>query len=103
MILTPAKSVALVSLETLVRPKFVIETAAAQGMTRSERCYTLEELALGGHKKDQGKRSISEGEPEEFWKKMLPKDYLIVKHLEKTPAKISIWALLMSSRLHRQA
>jgi len=31
------------------------------------------------------------------------KDYSIVKHLEKTLAKISVWALFMSSQLHRQA
>ena len=34
---------------------------------------------------------------------MQPKDYSIVKHLEKTPAHISVWALLMSSWSHRQA
>ena len=34
---------------------------------------------------------------------MQPKDYSIVKHLEKTPAQISVWALLMSSLSHRQA
>ena len=33
---------------------------------------------------------------------MQPKDYSIVKHLEKTPAQISVWALLMSSQYHRQ-
>jgi len=56
-----------------------------------------------GQKKDQTKRSISKAEAEEFWRKMQPKDYSIVKHLEKTPAQISVWALLMSSQLHRQA
>ncbi|XP_049346831.1 uncharacterized protein LOC125811394 [Solanum verrucosum] len=74
-----------------------------QGMTRSGRCYTPEELAQGGQKKDQAKRPISEAEAEEFWRKMQPKDYSIVKHLEKTSAQISVWALLMSSQLHRQA
>ena len=34
---------------------------------------------------------------------MQPKDYSIFKHLEKTPAQISVWALLMSSQSHRQA
>ena len=34
---------------------------------------------------------------------MQPKDYSIVKHLEKTPSQISVWALLMSSQSHRQA
>ena len=72
-------------------------------MISSGRCYTHEELALGGHKKDQGKRPISEGEAEEFGRNMQPKDYSIVKHLEKTPAHISAWALFMSSHLHIQA
>ena len=66
VILTPAKVVALVLSETLVKPKFVIETAAAQGMTRSGRCYTPDELSLGGQKKDQAKMLICEGEMEEF-------------------------------------
>ena len=60
--MTPAKDVALVPSETLVRPKFVIEITAAQGMTRYGRCYTPENIALVGQKKDQGKRPISEGE-----------------------------------------
>ena len=63
----------------------MIETAVAQGMTLSGRCYTPEELDLRGQKKDQGKRPISEGEAEEFLRKMQPKDSLIVKHLERTP------------------
>ena len=70
VILTPAKAVALVPSKTLVKPKFVIETAVAQGMTRSGRCYTPDELALGGQKKDHAKRPISEGEVEEFWRRM---------------------------------
>ena len=66
VILTPAKVVTLVPSETLVKPKFFIETAAGQGMTKSGRCYTLDELALGGQKKGQAKRPISKGEAEEF-------------------------------------
>ena len=34
---------------------------------------------------------------------MRPKDYFIVKHLEKTPTQVFVWALLMSYQLHRQA
>ena len=34
---------------------------------------------------------------------MQPKYYYIVKLLEKTPAQISMWALLMISQSHRQA
>ncbi|KAK4718414.1 hypothetical protein R3W88_016752 [Solanum pinnatisectum] len=45
VILTPEKVVALVPRETPDRPKFVIETAVTQGMTRSGRCYTPEELS----------------------------------------------------------
>ncbi|KAK4729049.1 hypothetical protein R3W88_022037 [Solanum pinnatisectum] len=103
VILTPEKVVALVPRETLDRSKFVIETTVTQGMTRSGRCYTPEELSHGVQKKEQSKRPISEAEAEEFWRKMQPKDYSIVKHLEKTPAQISVWALLMSSQMHRQA
>ena len=97
VILTPAKVVALVPLKTLAKPKFVTEMAAIQGMTRSGRCYTPDELTFRGPKKDHAKRPISEAEAEEFWRRMQPKDYSIVKHLEKTPAQISVWALLMSS------
>ena len=83
--------------KTLAKPKFVIETVVAQVMTRSGRCYTSDELALGGQKKHHAKRPISEAEAEEFWRRIKPKDYSIVKHLEKTPAQIYVWALLMSS------
>ena len=48
VILTPAKVVALVPSKTLAKPKFVIKMVVAQGMTRSGRCYTPDELALGG-------------------------------------------------------
>lgn len=51
--------------------------------------------------KDQKNRPISEDE--EFLIKMQPKYYSIMKHLEKTPTQISVWALLMSSQPHRQA
>ena len=76
-----------------MKPIFVIETASAQGMTRSGRCYNHEELALRGQKKDQAKRIISEGKAEEFWRTMQSKDHSIVKHLEKTATQISVWVL----------
>lgn len=34
---------------------------------------------------------------------MQPKDYSIVKHLEKNLAQISVWSLLMRSQLHKHA
>ncbi|KAK4706860.1 hypothetical protein R3W88_033577 [Solanum pinnatisectum] len=101
VILTPEKVVALVPREALAQTKVVIETAVTQGMTRSGRCYTPEELAQGVQKKDQSKRPISEAKAEEFWRKMQSKDYSIVKHLEKMSAQISVWVLLMSLQLHR--
>lgn len=102
VILTPAQAVALIPLETIARPKFVNEIIVAQGMTPSERCYTPKEFDLGVQKKDQGKRTISEGESQEFQRKIEPKDYSIVKNLGKTPAKIFIVGHLMSSQLYRQ-
>ena len=66
LILTPAKVIVLVPSETFVRQKFVIKTTTAKGMTRSGRCYTLKELALGGQKKDHSKRTIREGDGEKF-------------------------------------
>ena len=66
-------------LETLSKPKFVIENVVAQGMTRYGRCYTPEELALGGQKNDQAKRPISEGEADEFWRRMHRKIILLIR------------------------
>lgn len=58
------KVVALVQIKTLARPRFVIETAPAQDMTRSYRCYTLEKLSHWGKNKDQTMRSICDAEAE---------------------------------------
>ena len=44
IILTPTEVVALGPSKTLIKPKFVIETPASQGMTQSRRCYTPQEL-----------------------------------------------------------
>ncbi|KAK4722428.1 hypothetical protein R3W88_012661 [Solanum pinnatisectum] len=97
---------AVASLSIKEKKEFVIltpEKVVALGITRSGRCYIPEELSQGVQKKEQPKRPISEAEAEEFWRKMQPKDYSIVKHLEKTPAQISVWDLLMSSQIHRHA
>ena len=85
------------------KEKFIVQAATAQGMTRSRRCYVPEELAQETRRKQNQKRPITECEAEEFWRKMQPKEYSIVKHLEKTPAQISVWALLMSSEYHRKS
>ena len=75
-------------LETLSKPKFVIENVVAQGMTRSVGWYTLDKISLRSKKKDQSQTPIREGEVDEFRRRMQPKDYSIVKHLAKTVAQI---------------
>ena len=70
MILTPTKVIAFVTIEISTRPRFLIETASSQGMTKSGRCYIPEDLAHGGQKKDELKRPISDAEAKEFWGKM---------------------------------
>lgn len=103
MILKPEKVAALVPIENPARPRFVIETTYAQGMTRSRRYYMLEELTRGGKKKDQSNRPISEIEAKEFWRKMQPKDNSTVKHIQKTLAQIFVWTLLVTSQVHSQS
>lgn len=66
VIFTPSKVIVLVLIETPTRTTFVIETALAQGMTRSSRCYTQYELSHGGKKKEQLKRTIAKGKLKNF-------------------------------------
>ncbi|XP_069150342.1 uncharacterized protein [Solanum lycopersicum] len=105
VILTPANVVTLVPSKTLIKPKFVIETAA-QGMTRSGRCYTLEEIALGVQKGDQDKKPIIEGDAEEFWRRMQPIDYFIVKQalmkdLDDTYVPVGISSDNVATMIHQ--
>lgn len=72
-------------------------------MNNFGRCYTPCELSLVDKNKDQAKSTIIEGEAEEFLRRMKPKDYSIVKHVEKTLAQISESTLLRSSQSHRQS
>lgn len=69
VILTLENVVTLVTIETNALQRFVIETASAQGITRSGRCYTPEELGYRGQKKNRMKSLINEAEVEEFWRK----------------------------------
>ena len=83
--------------------RVVVETVAT-GMTRSGRCYAPEEIARGAPSKENGpKKAVTEAEVEEFWRKMPTKEYSVVEQLKKTPAQISLFALLMSSEAHRSA
>ncbi|XP_060192679.1 uncharacterized protein LOC132622154 [Lycium barbarum] len=82
----------------------MMETAISHRMTRSGRCYVPEDLNRGSSGKEQHqRRNITDAESAEFWKKMQAKDYLVEEQLKKTPAKISIMSLLMSSEAHRDA
>ncbi|XP_049388317.1 uncharacterized protein LOC125852640 [Solanum stenotomum] len=83
--------------------KIVVEAAVA-GMTRSGRCYTPEEVVREGpNKENNQKRVVTEAKVENFWRKMPTKEYSVVEQLKKTPAQISLMALLMNSVTHRNA
>jgi hypothetical protein len=84
--------------------------AEVGGLTRSGRCFTPEELE--NHKKDKGKnvveteevnKPISDEEANEFLKLMRHSEYSMVEQLKKTPARISLLSLILSSELHRNA
>ncbi|XP_070050206.1 uncharacterized protein [Nicotiana tomentosiformis] len=63
------------------------------GLTRSRRCFTLEELRKAKPLNDGHipvKKPVTEEEAEEFLKKMKMQDYSIIEQLRKTPAQISL-------------
>ncbi|XP_034898419.1 uncharacterized protein [Populus alba] len=80
------------------------------GLTRSGRCFTPEEL-----KKVKGKEMVdldkevevnepvTEKESNEFLKLIKHSEYCIVDQLKKTPARISLMSLILSSEPHRNA
>jgi len=81
------------------------------GLTRSGRCFTLEELEK--QRKDKGKegvdvteeinKPVTEEETNEFLKLMKHSEYSVVEQLKKTPARISLLSLILSSEPHRKA
>ncbi|XP_060182143.1 uncharacterized protein LOC132611787 [Lycium barbarum] len=75
------------------------------GLTRSGRCYALEELRRAKQARDSQfpvKKPVTEEEAEEFMKKMKVQDYSIIGQLRKAPAHISLLSLLIPSKEHRQ-
>ncbi|XP_075109517.1 uncharacterized protein LOC107804037 [Nicotiana tabacum] len=75
------------------------------GLTRSGRCFTLEELRKAKPFKDSPmlvKKSVTEEEAKEFLEKMKVQDYSIVEQLRKTLAQISLLSLLIHSDEHRK-
>ncbi|XP_073268737.1 uncharacterized protein [Populus alba] len=87
--------------------------AEVGGLTRSGRCFTPEELE--NHRKAKGKdmteltktdevnKPVSDEEANEFLKLMKHSEYSVVDQLKKTPARISLLSLILSSELHRNA
>jgi len=83
------------------------------GLTRSGRCFTPEELekqrkakgkeVLDLDKEFEVNKPVTEEETNEFLKLMKHSEYCIVDQLKKTPAKISIMSLILSSEPHRNA
>ncbi|XP_073261622.1 uncharacterized protein [Populus alba] len=83
------------------------------GLTRSGRCFTPEELerqrkakgkeVLDLDKEFEVNKPVTEEETNEFLKLMKHSEYSIVDQLKKTPAKISIMSLILSSEPHRNA
>ncbi|XP_075108899.1 uncharacterized protein LOC142180732 [Nicotiana tabacum] len=76
------------------------EAIAAQGMTRTGRVYTPEHLAESS--KQASGRAVETG-PDDLWRKVQAKEYSVVEQLNKTPAQISILALLQSLEAHKNA
>jgi hypothetical protein len=77
------------------------------GLTRSGRCFTLEELkrAKGKEVVDFDKeievnKPVTEEESNEFLKLIKHSEYCIVDQLKKTPAMISLMSLILSSEPH---
>ncbi|XP_070036893.1 uncharacterized protein [Nicotiana tomentosiformis] len=78
------------------------ESGAAQGMTRTGRIYTPENLG-GTSREAASKQPIIETGPDDLWRKMQAREYSVVDHLNKTPAQISILSLLQNSEAYRNA
>ena len=83
-------------------------SSSLSGLTRSGRCYTLEEIEK--RRKEIGKsttkpvrnRVITE-EAEEFLKIIRNSEYSVIQQLNRSLAQISILALLLSSDVHLEA
>jgi hypothetical protein len=80
------------------------------GLTRSGRCFTPEELrkAKGKEVVDFDKalevnKPVIEEESNEFLKLIKHSEYCIVDQLKKTPTRISLMSLILSSESHRNA
>ncbi|XP_070014732.1 uncharacterized protein [Nicotiana sylvestris] len=83
--------------------EIIEEVGETEGLTRSGRCYSLEELRKVKQIKEGQlpiKKSVTEEETEEFLKKMKVHDYSIIDQLRKTPAQISLLSMFLHSKEH---
>ena len=78
------------------------ETGVAQGMTRTGRVYTPENLG-GTSKEAAPKLPIVETGTDDLWRKIQAREYSVVEHVNKTHAQISILSLLQNSDAHKNA
>ncbi|XP_060210541.1 uncharacterized protein LOC132637477 [Lycium barbarum] len=105
-ILVQAPAVAQVAQQIApdLKKPITAQASMTQGMTRSGKCFTPEELAQNATRKENVQKSvITEGEAKYFWWHMQSKYYSIVEYLKKTPAQISVLSLLASSQSHTHA
>ena len=99
-----------VSTPNIEAPFFQIEIG---GLTRSGHCFPPEELekqekakgkeAMGFEKELKINKLVKEEETNEFLKLMKHSEYCVVDQLKKTPAKIFIMSLILSSEPHHNA
>ncbi|KAH0729596.1 hypothetical protein KY290_000727 [Solanum tuberosum] len=85
--------------------EIVEEVDEARGLTRSGRCYSLEELGKGKMVQDIQvplKKAVTDDEAEEFLKNTKALDYSVVEQLKKTLAQISLLSLLLHLEEHRR-
>jgi len=82
--------------------------AEIEGLTRSGRCFTPQELEDQIRTRgkdmmeiDEVNKLVSDEEANEFLKLMKHSEYSVVDQLKKTPARISLLSLMLSSELHR--
>ncbi|KAL2325759.1 hypothetical protein Fmac_024817 [Flemingia macrophylla] len=84
----------------------VTNIAGIGGMTRSGRIYTpdtLQDKAPKEKKRTEEKEKEPEEETDELLKYIRQSEYSVIDQLNRTPVKITLLSLIMSSEPHRQA
>ncbi|KAK9997944.1 hypothetical protein SO802_017547 [Lithocarpus litseifolius] len=100
--------VTLISTSTRKEEVFSNVFSGLAELTKSGRCYTPEELEKRRKKLSKGttelvRNRVTTKEAKEFLKTIRKADYSVIQQLNKSPAQISILALLLSSDVHHDA